>query len=190
MTLCMIDALYVHNNQWWRLYCKQMSRKWKLRCFFVFFSTGLNVIMRVLTPGGFTLSPSLLYSFFSQKWVRDPHLYQEFDIFFYFFLFINSQGIHGTPNSAFIRHRHCCLTRNGEGIFMNLHKHVLCQVSVLCMLSKHPCVIIFPNTGAIRCVSTEGNTGSSALSKRYNRDSFVGGRYQHATFISIKGIWQ
>lgn len=49
---------------------------------------------------------------------------------------------------------------------MNVHKHVSCQVSVLYMLSKHPGVlIVFPSTGAIRCVSSEEKIGFSALTK-------------------------
>lgn len=49
---------------------------------------------------------------------------------------------------------------------MSVYKHISCQVSALCMLSKHAGVlIIFPCTGALRCVSSKEKIGSSALSK-------------------------
>lgn len=110
----------------------------------IFFSAGFNVIMRALTLGMFSLSPLSLspplfsfFFFFTQNWVRDAHLYQNLLLFSYFHTFGGR-----SQHPILYLHRHCCLISNGEGVFMNVHKHISCQVPVLCMLCKHPAVLI------------------------------------------------
>lgn len=91
----------------------------------------------------------------------------EFELFF-----IHSQGVHSVPYFGFIRLHHCCLISNGKRVFMNVHKHISCQVSVLCMLSKDLGVlIIFPRTGATGCVSSKERIGSGAGSDTRERRS-------------------
>lgn len=114
------------------------------------------------------------------KWVRDVNVYQE-NCFY-------PEGVQSTLYSAFIRHHHCCLISNGEGVFMNVHKHIPCQVSVLCMLSKHPGVlIIFPSTGFIRCVSSKDKISFSALTKweRWLLTCSCG-----FVLVCVKGTWE
>lgn len=98
-------------------------------------------------------------------------------------VFIHLEGVNSSPYSAFIRHHHCCLICNGEGVFMNVHKHISCQVSVLCMLSKHPGpLIIFPSAGAMRCVSSRERIGFSVW--------FAGVACSYkCVLVCVKGRW-
>lgn len=119
------------------------SRDWDLSSF------GLNVIMRASTLGMFF--PPISFFLFLKYIFRAEIL-------------ISTRSLNGKlPYIAFLRPCSCCLISNGKGMFMNVHKHVSCQVSVFCLLSKDTHVLInFPSAGATRCINSKVNIGSTA----------------------------
>lgn len=118
---------------------REESRDWDLSSF------GLNVIMRASTLGMF--SPPQFLSFFFRAEIL-----------------ISTRSLNSKlPYIAFLRPCSCCLISNGKGVFMNVHKHVSCQVSVFCLLSKATHVLInFPSAGATICISSKVSIGSTA----------------------------
>lgn len=148
--------------------CTQKSRKRGLRSFFC----RIQCDNESFDPGdvlSFFPYPSPPFPFFIHKWVSDAHL----------FLYI--KRVHSTLYSAFIRHRHCFLFSNGEGVFMNVHKHIPCQVSVLCMLSKHfGVLIVFSECWCHKMRKQQAEIWPQSLIQVIEESNGCGGSHVHA----------